>query len=94
MSTRALQGDARLMAGFWLGVVGVTCFAITLPATRLATGSAADPQLTPAFVTLGRAALAGLLSVLFLLVTRSRWPAAFATTRPRFGEVRSKFKVW
>ncbi|MCB2032627.1 MAG: EamA family transporter, partial [Ottowia sp.] len=63
------------MAGFWLGVVGVTCFAITLPATRLATGSAADPQLTPAFVTLGRAALAGLLSVLFLLVTRSRWPA-------------------
>ena len=75
MSTRALQGDARLMAGFWLGVVGVTCFAITLPATRLATGSAADPQLTPAFVTLGRAALAGLLSVLFLLVTRSRWPA-------------------
>ncbi|MFV0680713.1 DMT family transporter [Ottowia sp.] len=75
MTTRALTGDARLMAGFWLGVVGVTCFAITLPATRLATGSAGDPQLAPAFVTVGRAALAGLLSVVFLLATRSHWPA-------------------
>ena len=74
-SAPALQGDNRLMAGFWLGVVGVTCFAITLPAMRLATGSAADPQLAPAFVTVGRAALAGVLSVVFLLATRSRWPA-------------------
>ena len=62
------------MAGFWLGVLGVTCFAITLPATRLATGTDADPQLTPAFLTFGRAALAGMLSVVFLLVTRSSWP--------------------
>lgn len=70
----ALQGDARLLAGFWLGVLGVTCFAITLPATRLATGTEADPQLAPAFLTLGRAALAGLLSVAFLVATRSSWP--------------------
>ena len=44
------------------------------PATRLATGSAAEPQLSPAFVTAGRAALAGLLSAAFLLATRSPWP--------------------
>ena len=70
----APEGDARRLAGFWLGVLGVTCFAITVPATRLATGTAADPQLSPAFVTAGRAALAGLLSVAFLLITRSPWP--------------------
>ena len=74
MSRRPLSGDARLMAGFWLGVLGVVCFAITLPATRLATGSAADPQLAPVFVTVGRAALAGLLSLAFLVATRSPWP--------------------
>lgn len=74
-SAPALQGDARQLAGFWLGMLGVTCFAITLPATRLATGTEADPQLTPTFLTLGRAALAGLLSVVFLLVTRSPWPS-------------------
>ncbi len=68
------SNDARLLAGFWLGVLGVTCFAITLPATRLATGTALDPQLSPAFVTVGRAALAGLLSAAFLLVARSPWP--------------------
>ncbi|MDO5692612.1 MAG: DMT family transporter [Pseudomonadota bacterium] len=71
---RAPQGDARLLAGFWLGVLGVTCFAITVPATRLATGSADDPQLSPLFVTVGRAAMAGVLSALFLLLTRSPWP--------------------
>lgn len=60
--------------GLWLGVLGVAIFAITLPATRMATGSAADPQLSPWFVTTGRAALAGLLSALFLLATRSPRP--------------------
>ncbi len=73
MST-GLQGDARLLAGFWLGVLGVAIFAITLPATRMATGSTADPQLSPAFLTAGRAALAGLLSAAFLLLTRSPRP--------------------
>lgn len=66
--------DARRLAGFWLGVLGVACFAVTLPATRLATGTADAPQLSPAFVTAGRAALAGLLSAVFLLATRSPWP--------------------
>lgn len=61
--------------GFWLGVLGVALFAITLPATRLATGSDVSPQLSPAFVTAARAAMAGLLSGAFLLITRSPWPA-------------------
>ncbi|MDM0012245.1 DMT family transporter [Variovorax sp. J22P168] len=60
--------------GMWLGVLGVVIFAITLPATRLATGTQAAPQLSPWFVTLGRAALAGVLSVGFLLATRSPLP--------------------
>ena len=58
----------------WLGVLGVAMFAVTLPMTRLATGTADAPQLSPWFVTLGRAALAGVCSVLFLLATRSPVP--------------------
>lgn len=80
----APHGDTRLLAGFWLGILGVTCFAITLPATRLATGTVEQPQLDPIFLTFARAALAGVLSVLFLLLTRSpipqrtHWPALTA----------------
>ena len=61
--------------GFAWGVLGVVIFAMTLPMTRLAVGAASDPQLTPAFVTAGRAALAGLLSVVYLIVIRAPWPA-------------------
>jgi drug/metabolite transporter (DMT)-like permease len=60
--------------GMWLGVLGVAIFAVTLPMTRLATGTQAAPQLSPWFVTVGRAALAGALSVVFLLATRSPRP--------------------
>jgi drug/metabolite transporter (DMT)-like permease len=42
--------------------------------TRLAVGDAANPQLAPAFVTAGRAGVAGLLSLLYLLVVRAPWP--------------------
>lgn len=73
MSTGVDQRRQRL--GFWLGVLGMVLFSVTVPATRLATGSDADPQLSPAFVTAARAALAGLLSAVFLLWTRSPWPA-------------------
>ncbi len=61
--------------GLWLGVLGVACFAVTLPMTRLATGTQHAPQLSPWFLTLGRAALAGVLSVIFLVATRSALPA-------------------
>ena len=60
--------------GLWLGLLGVVIFAMTLPMTRLAVGPASDPQLPPLFVTAGRAALAGLLSVAYLLVTHAPRP--------------------
>ncbi len=60
--------------GFLLGALGVVIFAMTLPMTRLAVGDLADPQLPPSFVTAGRAALAGVLSALYLLAVRAPTP--------------------
>lgn len=60
--------------GLWLGLLGVTMFAMTLPMTRLAVGPADAPQLSPLFVTAGRAAGAALLSVAWLLWVRAPWP--------------------
>jgi len=57
--------------GLWLGLLGVVIFAMTLPMTRLAVGPASDPQLPPLFVTAGRAAFAGLLSLVYLGLTRA-----------------------
>lgn len=59
--------------GLWLGFLGVTMFAMTLPMTRLAVGHSSDPQLPPMFVTAGRAAFAGILSILYLSLTRAPW---------------------
>jgi drug/metabolite transporter (DMT)-like permease len=61
--------------GFGLAALGVAIFAMTLPMTRLAVGDVSEPQLPPAFVTAGRAAVAGLLSVVYLLAVRARRPA-------------------
>ena len=58
----AQEKDALL----W-GMVGVTLFAATLPMTRLAVGTTELSQLSPWFVTFGRAAVAGLLSIGYLL---------------------------
>jgi len=60
--------------GLWLGLLGVLIFALTLPMTRLATGTAETPQLSPWFVTFGRGALAGGLSIAYLLITRPPLP--------------------
>jgi drug/metabolite transporter (DMT)-like permease len=60
--------------GLCFGLLGVLIFAMTLPMTRLAVGPAADPQLPPLFVTAGRAALAGVLSLLYLAVTGAPRP--------------------
>lgn len=57
--------------GLWLGLLGVTIFAMTMPMTRLAVGPASDPQLSPVFITAGRAAFAGMLSVLYLYFTKA-----------------------
>ena len=58
--------------GLLWGLAGVVMFAATLPMTKLAVGTVAAPQLSPWFVTFGRAAVAGLLSVLYLLWQKSR----------------------
>jgi drug/metabolite transporter (DMT)-like permease len=62
------------LRGLALGLLGVTIFAMTLPMTRLAVGDTSAPQLSPAFVTAGRAAVAGLLSIGYLLAVRAAWP--------------------
>lgn len=68
------HGSRDATLGLWLGFVGVVVFALTLPMTRLATGTVDAPQLSPWFVTWGRAALAGGLSLVYLLATRSPLP--------------------
>jgi len=74
-SAAPIHGQHRNeVLGLWLGFVGVFVFALTLPMTRLATGTVDAPQLSPWFVTWGRAALAGCLSAVYLLVTRSPLP--------------------
>ena len=74
MSTVSLQTRHDEWRGLWLGLLGVVIFAVTLPMTRLATGSAAAPQLAPVFVTFGRAAGAGLLSLGYLALVRAARP--------------------
>lgn len=60
--------------GLWLGLLGVTIFALTLPMTRLAVGTADAPQMSGVFIALGRAVVAGALSVAFLALTRAPRP--------------------
>lgn len=67
-------GMRRETLGMWLGVLGVALFAVTLPMTRMATGTQAAPQLSPWFVTFGRAALAGVLSIIVLVAMRAPRP--------------------
>lgn len=66
MSSTAHPSAAQVARGLWLGLLGVTIFALTLPMTRLAVGDSSAPQLPPSFVTFGRAAVAGALSLLYL----------------------------
>ena len=60
--------------GLWLGLLGVTIFALTLPMTRLAVGSIDAPQLPGVFIAMGRAVVAALLSMAFLAITRAPLP--------------------
>jgi drug/metabolite transporter (DMT)-like permease len=60
--------------GLWLGLIGVTIFALTLPMTRLAVGTPEAPQMSGVFIALGRALVAGLLSAVFLAASRAPLP--------------------
>ena len=52
-----------------LGMLGVACFSLTLPATR-----AAVESLSPIFVGLGRAVVASLFAALYLAAGKHRLP--------------------
>jgi drug/metabolite transporter (DMT)-like permease len=74
MPTASVTAGRHEARGLALGLLGVVIFAMTVPMTRLAVGPALDPQLPPFFVTAGRAALAGVLAAVYLLVVRAPWP--------------------
>jgi drug/metabolite transporter (DMT)-like permease len=65
---------AEEVKGLWLGLAGVTIFALTLPMTRLAVGTPEAPQMSGVFIALGRAVIAALLSAAFLVATRAPLP--------------------
>jgi drug/metabolite transporter (DMT)-like permease len=60
--------------GYALGLVGIVMFSMTLPATKIAVA-----EMTPDFISFGRALVAGLLAVIVLLArkapkpTRDQW---------------------
>lgn len=95
MTALASPPPARLddaSRGLLLGALGVFIFALSIPMTRLAGGTAAAPQLDPLFVALGRAALAGLLSAAYLWLSgasrprREQWaPLAWTAAGVVFG---------
>ena len=66
------NSPTQISRGLWLGLLGIVIFSATLPMTKLAVGTADAPQLSPWFVTFGRAAVAGLLSLLYLAVQATR----------------------
>ena len=67
ISTRPGLSDDT--AGMLLGLAGVAMFSLTLPFTRMAVAG-----LDPAFVALGRAAVAAMLAALWLLARRAPLP--------------------
>ncbi|MCY7319712.1 MAG: DMT family transporter [Ramlibacter sp.] len=78
--------------GLWLGLLGVVIFALTLPMTRLAVGTAQAPQMSGVFIAGGRAVVAAALSALLLLATRAPlpersdwWPLAITSAGVVFG---------
>lgn len=74
LSTPPAPVAAPPARAWWLGLLGVALFALSLPMTRLAVGPSARPALSPEFVALGRAAVAGLLAGTLLLVRRAPLP--------------------
>ena len=78
MNTKTLTAprwlDQPANRGLLLGLLGVTIFALTLPMTRLAVGTVEAPQMSGVFVALGRAVVAALLSIGFLIATRAPLP--------------------
>ncbi len=59
-------------SGLVLGLIGVLIFSLTMPMTRIAM---AGDVLSPWFVWAGRAVLAALAGIGYLLATRAPWPS-------------------
>ena len=59
--------------GFIFGFVGIIIFSITPVATKIALG-ADNNELSPEFITFGRSALAGILSLAYLFFSKKRIP--------------------
>lgn len=55
--------------GMLIGAVGIAIFSLTLPLTRIAV-----VELDPFFIAFGRAAVAGCIALVPLLLERPRWP--------------------
>ena len=72
----AAPGLSPATLGWLLGALGVLVFGLTIPMTRLASGTLEAPQLPAVFVAIGRAALGGLLASAWLLATRAPLPRA------------------
>ena len=68
------QRPSDITRGLWLGLLGIVIFAATLPMTRLAVGTPDAPQMSGLFIAMGRAVVAAMLSVIFLLLTRAPLP--------------------
>ena len=58
-------------SGLILGAIGVLIFSLTMPMTKIAM---AGDILSPWFVWAGRAVLAGVAGIAYLLATRASWP--------------------
>ena len=69
-----MSETGALRRGIWLGLLGVSIFAITLPMTRLAVGTDQAPLMSGMFIAFGRATVAGLLSALLLWLGSAPWP--------------------
>lgn len=65
---------SKLRKGLWLGLLGIVIFAMTLPMTRLAVGTPAEPLMSGMFIAFGRAAVAGGLSGLLLWFSKAPLP--------------------
>lgn len=70
MTTPATRTDPTAMAGGWInGFIGVVVFSGSLPATRIAV-----QQFDPVFLTVARAAIAGMFGLGLLLLFREKRP--------------------
>jgi len=59
--------------GFIFGFIGILIFSVTPPATKIALGFN-NNALTPEFITFGRSALAGTLSLIYLFSSKKKIP--------------------